>query len=191
MEYSRSYTYTQGDEEKVRLIPFERIAVLHLSHAFFDSFHHLIKHTTDLRILSRLINYRGSFIIGGKELAKLNMEMHIAGPDPRIDRACQLDVKDVLAHDSRGTCYLFRDEGAVTVVEVYHSLRYTRPAKDKVIFIAYRYPYGIPLDKDWYDAEDVLGEGRDGCRREELEKSAEIFLQKFFSEKNIWSPLRG
>ena len=188
MEYSGSYTYAQGDEEKIRLIPFELTDRLVLSHAFFDSLRIRMDRELYKGTFSRLSRYNGEFLIGGRELTELNLELHLHCTHIPTDKACQEDVKEILSHDKRYNIYLLRDVGRAMIAEVYHQVMYEHPIKGRFILVPYKAPYGIALDKSWYEAGEVLGETGGDCRLEEIKKASKIFLEKYFSEKGLKAP---
>ena len=183
MEYYRGHTYTQGDKEKIRLIPFVKVIRLHLSHAFFDVLRECVDHASSPKDIAYYGTYDvPTFSIGIKELTKLGNHMYHDGIDRRFVNACMNDLKDALSYNARGYVYFFKDDGSATLVDVYRQVWLNSKADGEVIFIPRWFHLGIRLDKDWYFAEEVLGGTGDGCRGEDLENRAKIFLQKIFSK---------
>lgn len=181
MEYYRGHTYTQRDEEKVRLIPFAKVIRLHLSHAFFDVLHQCVGHASSPKDVVFYSTYDvPTFSIGNRELTLLNNRMYHDCVDRHLAESSMADMKDVLCYNARGYVYIFKDEGTATLVDVYRQLWPNVKADGEVIFIPRWFHLGIRLDKDWYTVEEVLGKMGDGCRGEDLENRAKIFLQKFF-----------
>ncbi len=188
MEHRRGYTYTEGDKEKILLMPCERIGKVCISGEFYSRLMDCFAYSVRKRDRDFFLTFfrPRPYVLVCSDLERILSFYNEHCPDASSVRIMKDDISTLLSYHDKDVLYVLHGGDAVAQFDVYKMSRTSRYLGrvdiDDVILIPYMGGKVLSINGTEYIAGRAMLEMGDSCRRKELRKLAKIFEKKFFQK---------